>query len=208
MLFASQAAAAIVNARTHRDERRARADLEALVETSPVGVLVFDAEAGRPVSVNREARRIAESLRTPGHPHEQLLEVMTLPPRRRQRGAPEASFRSRSCCAAARRCAPRRWCSRCPTGAASRVLVNVTPIRTEGDAIGSVVVTVQDLAPLDEIERLRTEFLGLVSHELREPLAAIKGSAATLLEEQRRSTRPRCASSTASSSSRPTTCAA
>ena len=32
-------------------------------------------------------------------------------------------------------------------------------------------------------ERMRTEFLSLVSHELREPLAAIKGSAVTLLEE-------------------------
>ena len=41
----------------------------------------------------------------------------------------------------------------------------------------------QDLAPLDEIERMRTEFLGLVSHELRAPLIAIKGSADALLEE-------------------------
>ena len=39
VLFASQAATAIVNARSHRDEQRARADLEALVDTSPVGVL-------------------------------------------------------------------------------------------------------------------------------------------------------------------------
>ena len=43
VLFASQAATAIANARTHREERRARADLEALVDTSPVGVAVFDA---------------------------------------------------------------------------------------------------------------------------------------------------------------------
>ena len=45
------------------------------------------------------------------------------------------------------------------------------------------MVTVQDLAPLEELERLRAEFLGLVSHELRAPLAAIKGSTDTLLEE-------------------------
>ena len=76
-LFASQAAAAIANARAHRNERRARADLEALVETSPVGVAVFDAESGRPVSFNREARRIVESLRMPGRPPEQLLEVIS-----------------------------------------------------------------------------------------------------------------------------------
>ena len=45
------------------------------------------------------------------------------------------------------------------------------------------MVTLQDLAPLEELERLRAEFLGLVSHELRAPLTSIMGSAATLLEE-------------------------
>ena len=41
VLFAAQAATAIANARTYRAERRARADLEALIETSPVGVVVL-----------------------------------------------------------------------------------------------------------------------------------------------------------------------
>ena len=75
LLFASQAATAIANARAHRDERQARADLEALIETSPVGVVVFDAKSGRLVSFNREARRIVEGLRTAGRPAEALLEV-------------------------------------------------------------------------------------------------------------------------------------
>ena len=44
----------------------------------------------------------------------------------------------------------------------------------------SVIVTLQDMTPLEELERLRAEFLGMVSHELRAPLASIKGSAATL----------------------------
>ena len=70
-----------------------------------------------------------------------------------------------------------------PDGRSVRVLVNATPIPADGGGVVSVVMAVQDLAPLDEIERQRTEFLGLVSHELREPLAAIKGSAATLLED-------------------------
>lgn len=56
MLFASQAASAIANAR----ERQARAGLEALIEMSPVGVVVFDDGTGKPVSFNREARRIVE----------------------------------------------------------------------------------------------------------------------------------------------------
>ena len=37
VLFAAQAATAIANARTYRAEQRARAGLEALIETSPVG---------------------------------------------------------------------------------------------------------------------------------------------------------------------------
>ena len=64
-----------------------------------------------------------------------------------------------------------------------RTLINAPPIRAECRAIRSVVVTMRDLAPLDEIERMRIEFLGLVSHELREPLAAINGSATSQAEE-------------------------
>ena len=56
-LFASQATSAIANARTHRSERRARADLEALVETSPVGVVAFDAKSGRAVSFKGQNNR-------------------------------------------------------------------------------------------------------------------------------------------------------
>ncbi len=181
-LFASQAAAAIVNARTHRDERRARADLEALIETSPVGVVVLDAQTGRAVSFNREARRIAESLRTPGHPHEQLLEVMTL---RRADGSEVSlsKFPIKQLLRSTETMRAEEMALSAPDGRSVRVLVNATPIRAEDDAVGSVVVTVQDLAPLEEIERLRTEFLGLVGHELREPLAAIKGSAMTLMED-------------------------
>ena len=60
VMFASQAALVIANARRHRDEQRARADLETLIDTSPVGVLVFDAKTGGLTSVNREARRIVQ----------------------------------------------------------------------------------------------------------------------------------------------------
>ena len=77
VLFASQAAAAIVNARTYRAEQRGRADLETLVDTSPVGVVVFHARTGNPVSLNLEARRIVEGLRMSGRSTEELLEVMT-----------------------------------------------------------------------------------------------------------------------------------
>ena len=47
--------------------------------------------------------------------------------------------------------------------------------------VESVVVTMQDLAPLQQMDRMRAEFLSMVSHELRAPLTSIKGSTATVL---------------------------
>ncbi len=182
VLFASQAAAAITNARAHRSERRARADLETLVETSPVGVVVFDAASGRPVSFNREARRIVEGLREPGSAPEQLLELISC----RRADGREVSLAEIPIARQLRngeKVRSEEMVLSVPDGRSVRTLVNVTPILAEGDGVRSTVVTMQDLAPLDEIERMRADFLGLVSHELRAPLTSIRGSAHTLLKD-------------------------
>ena len=182
VLFASQAAAAIANARTHRGEQRARRNLEALIETSPVGVVVFDRDSGRMVSYNREARRIVECLRMPGRPLEELLGTIVC----RRADGREVSLAELPLAqqlASAETVRAEEVVLSVPDGRSVRTLINATPIEAEGPVPGSVVVTMQDLAPLDEVERLRTEFLGLVSHELRAPLSAIKGAGVTLMEE-------------------------
>ena len=66
-------------------------------------------------------------------------------------------------------------------GRSVTTLINATPICSSTGDVESVVVTLQDMTPLEEQERLRAEFLGLVSHELRAPLTSIKGSAAAVL---------------------------
>ena len=182
VLFASQAATAIVNARTHRDVRQARADLEALVETSPVGVVVFDVRSGRPVSFNREARRIVEGLRTAGSSPEELQQVVSF----RRADGREASLSELPIAqylGAGETVRAEEVVLSVPDGRSVRTLINATPIRSADGGVATVVVTMQDLAPLEELERLRAEFLGMVSHELRAPLTSIMGSAATLLEE-------------------------
>ena len=180
VLFASQAATAIANARTHRDEQRARADLEALVDTSPVGVVVFDAKTGIPAKFNREARRIVEGLRMPDRSLEDLLEVVTC----RFADGREVALDELPLAQALSNAEPARAeeiVLSVPDGRSVTMLINATPIRTEDGTVESVVVTMQDLAPLEELERQRAEFLSMVSHELRAPLTSIKGSAATLL---------------------------
>ena len=179
VLFASQAATAIANARTHRDEQRARADLEALVETSPVGVVVFNGRSGRPVSVNREARRIVEGLSMPGGSPEELLSTVTC--RRadgRELTLAELPMAQRM--ASAETVRAEEITVSVPDGRSVALLVNATPIRSDGE-VESMVVTLQDLAPLEELERLRAEFLSMVSHELRAPLTSVIGATTTLL---------------------------
>ena len=179
-LFASQAATAVANARKHRDEQRARADLEALIDTSPVGVVVLDAKTGEVVSLNREARRIAEGLRVPGRPVEQLLEILTF----HRSDGPEIAvkdFPLVQMLSSAMTVRAEEIVLRVPDGRSIITLVNATTVCAEDGTVESLVVTLQDLAPLEELERLRTEFLGMVSHELRAPLISIKGSTTTVL---------------------------
>ena len=181
VMFASQAALVIANVRRHRDEQRARADLETLIDTSPVGVLVFDAKTGGVTSVNREARRIVSGLHMPDGSAEQLLDMLTF----RRADGREVSleeFPLAQALSTGETVRAEEIVIEVPDGGSVTTLVNATPIRSEEGEVVSVVVTLQDMTPLEEMERLRAEFLGMVSHELRTPLTSIKGSAATLTE--------------------------
>ncbi len=181
VMFASQAALVIANARRHRDEQRARADMETLVNTTPVGVLVFDAKTGGVTSVNREARRIVSGLHMPDGSAEELLDMLTF----RRADGREISleeFPLAQALSTGETVRAEEIVIEVPGGGSVTTLVNATPIRSEEGEVVSVVVTLQDMTQLEEMERLRAEFLGMVSHELRTPLTSIKGSAATLTE--------------------------
>ena len=179
-MFASHAAMAIANARRHREEQRARAYLETLIDTSPVGVVVFNAGTGVPVSLNREGRRLVDGLTDPGQTAEQLLDVLTI----RRADGREISLREfplAEALSTGETVRAEEIVIGVPDGRSVSVLLNATAIRSEEGQVESVVVTLQDMTALEELDRLRAEFLGMVSHELRAPLTSIKGSAATVL---------------------------
>ena len=177
LLFAQQAAAALANARAHRQEQQARADLAALVETCPVGVAVFDAASGAPLSFNREARRIVAGLEAPSGSAERRATVVC-----RRGDGREVTLGDLGNAETVRAEEVEVFVR---GGRSVRTLIDATPVRSAEGAVERVVVTLQDLAPFEALERSRAEFLGMVSHELRTPLAAIRGSAATALEDGR-----------------------
>ena len=180
VLFAAQAAMAIANALSLRTEQQTRADLEALINISPVGVLVFDAKTGDLVSTNDEVTRIVGKLNAPVRSLKQLLEVVTL----RTvdgRDIPPDELPTAKALRNGETVLADEIVIHLPDGRAITTLVNARPIYGKDGEVGSVVATIQDITPLDEMRRQRAEFLTMVSHELRTPLAAVKGSAASML---------------------------
>ena len=180
VMFASQAGAAIFNARRYREVQQAKADLEALINISPVGVLVFDAETGNLVSANDETRRIVGKVHAPGRSISQLLEVMSL---RRPDGSdiPLDQLPTTKALRQGESVLAEEVVIHLQDGRKISTLVNARPIRQDGGNIVSVVATIQDITPLEEMKRQRADFVNNVSHELRIPLTSIKGSTSTLL---------------------------
>ena len=134
------------------------------MDTSPVGVLVCDAQTLHPVAVNREAGRIL------GIPRDADPRAAAEEAGLRRMDGSVASGEFLSVVRSARTGETLRaeeLVIERPDGESVSTLVNTTPIRSEDGTVVSVVATVQDITPLEEIERLRAEFLGMVSHELR-----------------------------------------
>ena len=185
VMFAAQAATAVANARTHWAEQRARADLAALVETTPVGVVVFDAGTGHIVSLNREANRIVQTLCLPGQSAEQLLFQGVTCRRADGREMSLDPFPLVAEPTGVETVRAEEMVLSLPDGRSVTTLVNATPIQAADGTVASLVVTLQDLTALEELERMRAKFVAMVSHELRAPLTSIKGSAATALSASR-----------------------
>jgi PAS domain S-box-containing protein len=64
-----------------------------------------------------------------------------------------------------------------PDGNRIPVIASAAPLYDDEGEIDVVVGVFQDVRPLKEAERLRDEFLSIVSHELRSPLTPIRGFA-------------------------------
>ena len=150
------------------------------MDSSPVGVMVVDAATRTFASVNQEAERILGMSPEPGSTlvryHEVAIYRRTDGKRYEDQERPLARALDRGEIVRAE-----EILFDLPDGRTVTTLVNATPIYADDGKIVSAVAVIQDMTPLEEIERLRNEFLAMVSHELRTPLTTIKGCTGIVL---------------------------
>ncbi|MFC5405438.1 two-component system histidine kinase PnpS [Cohnella soli] len=59
--------------------------------------------------------------------------------------------------------------------------INIVPMKMSGEDEPGLLLVMQDVSAIRKLERMRSEFVANVSHELKTPVAAVKGFAETLL---------------------------
>ena len=179
--FASQAAVAIANARRYLEEQLAKASLQALVDTSPVGVALFDAKTMACTLVNDERLRIGRRLHREGEKLEDVISELAV---NRPDGS-ELSLEempSMRALATGETVRAEELIIHFQDGDEVSVLASAAPTLSEDGEITAVVSTLQDVTPLEDLLKQRSEFLGMVSHELRTPLTTVIGATAAALD--------------------------
>lgn len=184
LLLADQAALAIHNAQLHATAEAERNRLRILVETSPVGVIMATKDRPDLRFVNKEAARLLGGIPSDG---EALQVHHRLSTYRHRDGSPyEADdLPLGRALDHGERVTAEEFFIEQDEGIVLPTIVNAAPVYDTDGNITGAIGTIQDISPLEDLERLRNEFLGMVSHELKTPLTAIKGSAAMALGSKR-----------------------
>lgn len=174
--FADQAAIAVRNARLYQlvsDERRR---LSAIIEHTVDGIIILDPD-WRVRIVNRAFTDMTgitpEQAR--GQPLQKVLHLRDVegPEPSQEEGASlpeEGSLRVEGVIAR-------------PGHQPRTVEVTYSAIRDEEDRLVNILVDIHDITRFREAEELKSTFISVITHELKTPVALIKGYASTLLRE-------------------------
>jgi PAS domain S-box-containing protein len=177
--FADQAAIAVHNAELYQQVNDERQALSAIIDNSAEGIMIADA-AGRVQVFNRALARLT------GWDAEQALgraaaEVLALQDRQGQPVLlPDLTVQRTSAVelrAYVEGDVVRRG------GPPVTVGVTATPLYGEESRLARVIYNVVDITRFRQAEELKSTFVSVVSHELKTPVALIKGYAETLRRE-------------------------
>jgi PAS domain S-box-containing protein len=170
--FADQAAIAVRNATLYQQLDTERSRLAAIVENSVDGIMILD--ASRRVLVVNQA--MADMAGIPpeaavGQPCTELLPLQTV------EGVEPCDESIEFAPGEKRRCE-----AEVIRPGAKRLTVNVTatPLFNERGELDNIIINVHDVTRMREEEEIKSTFTSIISHELKTPVALIKGYAQTL----------------------------
>jgi PAS domain S-box-containing protein len=180
--FADQAAIAVHNAQLYRQTLREKQRLDAMLEASADGVLILD-NAQRITVFNRALARMSgyEADSAIGLPHD---DVIALDARRAGLTLSEASAGG--------------WPLadnssffvegdlRRQDGSHTPVSITYAALFDQDERLVNIIANVRDMTRLREADELKNTFISIISHELKTPVALIKGYAGTLRREDAR----------------------
>jgi PAS domain S-box-containing protein len=177
--FAAQAAIAVNNARLYTTVVQQKAHLDTVVDSAADGILIldhglvvthFNRACVRMTGVSEEeaiGRTHAEVLKFADPLPLQTLEAAI------QDGWPSGALDSLYVEGNLRR----------KDGSTKSVGITYAPVFSEKDELWTIVANVRDITRFKEAEELKSTFISVISHELRTPVALIKGYAGTLRRE-------------------------
>ncbi len=177
--FADQAAIAVNNAQVYYQSQRERQRMSAILDSVADGMLVLSAshhvERCNPAFANLWGKPSAE---IQGQHHDEVIrwarrpQGMTLP--EAEAGGwpltPNATLYVEG------------DLSR-PGGVPLPVGVTYSPVLNADGALLNIITTIRDLSRFREAEELKSTFISVISHELKTPVALIKGYVGTLRRE-------------------------
>jgi PAS domain S-box-containing protein len=176
--FADQAAIAVHNARLYQRLLAEKRHLDTIIENSADGVMILDGQ-WRIQTANRSLEQMLGRHRDDilGHTCAEVLQLTT------PQGAPVYT----GCCPLeALGPSPHPYVEgvhATPDGRRIHLGITYSVLRAPDGSLREAIANVRDITRMKEAEEVKSTFVSIVSHELKTPVAIIKGYASTLRRE-------------------------
>ena len=181
--FANQAAIAVQNAQVYAQSLRSKQRMDGLLDSAADGILILTPD----LKVERSNPALERMLNTPaaeirGIPHDQAIRWAS-PPR---------DLTLEQAVAGGWPLTPHAHLyiegnlKRNTTPPYLAVGITYSPLLSEDGVLLNIIATLRDITHFRQAEELKSTFISIISHELKTPLALIKGYVSTLRREDAR----------------------